>query len=67
MGLKGDIRRFEEYAKIRKYCPYCGHTNSMPIQLNSKICGWCGKKIYRTKEAEFKDKFNVARIKENKK
>lgn len=33
----------------------CGHVIII-IDLPYKICDWCGRKIYRSKKDEFKDK-----------
>lgn len=66
MGIKKDIKMFDFYTKVSQYCPNCGHTMIIPSQINYKICNWCGNKVYRTKECEFKDKFKLAQIKENK-
>lgn len=67
MGLKADIKKADYLAKLRVYCPNCGHSTTMPVFLDKKICSHCGHIIYRTKEIEFKDKLNKARIKEKKK
>lgn len=64
MGMQSDKRRFEYYAKLRVYCPHCGHSNTIPVQIESKICSWCGKRVYREKKFEFEDKLRIAQIKE---
>lgn len=61
-----DLKMFEYYAKIRAYCPNCGHSCDMPINIDKKVCTWCGSMIYRTKEIEFKEKLKKAQIKEKK-
>lgn len=66
MGFKNDKRMFEYYAQMRVYCPVCGHSNTMTKLKDVKICTWCGNKVYRDKEAEFKDKLRIARLKEKK-
>lgn len=66
MGFKTDKRMLEYYQKIKVYCPNCGHSNSMPKWVEIRICSWCGHKVYRTKEIEFKDKLKKAQIKEKK-
>lgn len=66
MSVRSDIRMMEYYAKLRVYCPTCGHSNTMPIQLDKKICSWCGNLVYRTEEIEFKEKLKKAIRKEAK-
>ena len=39
---------------IKFKCPYCGHTNSLPSYVDSKICGWCNKRIKNTSQAYFR-------------
>lgn len=61
---KEDDRMFEEYSKYKIKCKHCGHSTTMPIFLDKKICSWCGNYIFRTKEIEFKHKLNQAINKE---
>lgn len=66
MSIRSDRRMFEYYAKLTVYCPNCGHSNTIPVQLEKKICSWCGHTVYRTKEIEFKEKLIKAQKKEGK-
>ena len=38
----------------------CGKKTIFPplIKKDYKICSWCGRKVYRDKKVEFKDKLN---------
>lgn len=41
-------RPYEYYNKISDInvrCPYCGHTNIMPVFVDTKICHYCKHKI----------------------
>ena len=40
-----DTKAMQEYSKIRVKCKYCGHSNTMPVYLDNKICGFCHKTI----------------------
>lgn len=64
---KRDTRRFKEYAKIRHYCPKCGHTNSMPVFVDYKICSWCKNMVFKDKKTEFEYRINQANIRARKK
>lgn len=33
----------------------CGHVLTI-IKVPYKLCNWCGRKVYRSKKDEFKDK-----------
>lgn len=52
--FKEDDRLFEEYSKHKVKCKHCGHSTTMPVFLDKKICSWCGKYVFRTSEIEFK-------------
>ena len=41
---------------IKVKCPHCGHTNTMPVFVDAKICNWCKNKIYNNSPAYFKYK-----------
>ena len=41
---------------IEMYCPYCGHTNTIPVYVDNKICHWCNHKIRNTTKAYFEKK-----------
>ena len=66
MGLKTDKKRLEAYSKLTIHCPNCGHSILMTSRKNFRICNWCGSKVYRTKEIEFKEKLKLAQIRSNK-
>lgn len=61
-----DAKRFEVISQITVYCPNCGHSLAMSKQTDIRICNWCGVKVYRTKEIEFKEKLKVAQIRSKK-
>lgn len=66
MGIKQDVKRQEQIAQMTIYCPSCGHSMFMAKQTDFKICSWCGVKVYRTKELEFKEKLKIAQIRSKK-
>ena len=51
-----DIKMFKTYSEINVKCKYCGHTNTIPVYLDSKYCGYCKKKIYNKGKLYFKYK-----------
>ena len=46
---------FEKILNEHKVKCECGHTMIL-IDREYTICGWCGRKVYRSKKDEFKDK-----------
>lgn len=66
--MKSSLRRTENPVlyhealnQIRHRCK-CGHTVIIPKFVDKQICDWCGKYVFRTKQAEFnyriKEKLN---------
>ena len=45
----------DKICKFKVKCQHCGHVVIL-IKQNFIICDWCGHKIYRNKQEEFKDK-----------
>lgn len=43
------------YSNYKVRCD-CGHSIFMPHGTIKKICNYCGKYVYESKRAEFKDK-----------
>ena len=50
---KKDIIEDQNREAIKIYCKCCGHTNTIPAFVDSKICRWCGNKIINTTKAHF--------------
>lgn len=55
MSYTSDTKRLRVYTDNRVKCK-CGHSHFMPVFLPYKICGWCGKMVFRNKQEEFKYK-----------
>ena len=55
---KKEIIESENYDSIRVYCPNCKHKNTIPVQVDSKICHWCKKKIMNNTRSHFTYKLN---------
>lgn len=51
-----DTLKLKRYADIKVKCKHCGHTNTMPVFVEEKICSFCKKKIYNNSKAHFKYK-----------
>ena len=60
--MKKNLMTFKE---ISKYCNEiqkfkveckCGHRVMIPFGKDFKICNWCGHKVYRNKNLEFKER-----------
>lgn len=49
-----DEKFLNELSKFKLKCE-CGHT-VMAVRRDFGICSYCGKKVYRYKKDEFKDK-----------
>lgn len=55
MKKRNNIEKFLcEISKFKVKCK-CGHVLVL-INRKSEICGWCGRKVYRSKKDEFEDK-----------
>lgn len=48
-----ETRKFNYYS-FHKYKCVCGHKVIIPKCLKMKICGWCGRYVFRDKKDEFK-------------
>lgn len=48
-----DTKAMKEYSKIRVVCKYCGHSNTMPVFVDNKICSFCNKMIHNNTKAYF--------------
>ena len=46
----------ENRSLIRVYCKYCGHSQSIPVYVDSKICNYCHMLIKNTSRAYFRKK-----------
>lgn len=55
MTFRDIIKQDYDRAKFRRYCK-CGHSIIFPptSKTNIKICGFCGKAIYKNDKIEFK-------------
>ena len=56
---KSTERKESAIAQCKVKCK-CGCVSLITSQRDWKICRWCGHKIYRTKEIEFKYKMKEA-------
>ncbi len=66
-SLRDIIKLQEAYSRNAKKCE-CGHTMAISANTQYVICTWCGRKIFRNKQEEFKYKLGIAkRKKENEK
>lgn len=60
-----EIERLIKFECENTYKCKCGHSLVIYPKENKKLCRWCGKYVYKSKQDEFKDKLiNVIR-KEN--
>ena len=59
LSLKLQAKLDDAKTDLRVYCK-CGHSIFMPVYLKHTICSYCGAKVYRNKNDEFKDKLKVA-------
>jgi ribosomal protein L37AE/L43A len=53
---KQDTKRIETYTNIKVKCPRCGHTQVIPVYLDSNNCSYCGKKLRNNTRLYFKYK-----------
>lgn len=53
--MKEEIKIAEAYSKVRHYCK-CGHTVYVISQNDFDYCNYCGRRVYKNKEIEFKRK-----------
>lgn len=68
MGKKKKKQEIEDDNRrsIQMYCKYCGHTNTIPVYVEEKICRWCKHKIKNTTQAHFSYKImNMLKEKNN--
>lgn len=56
ISWKQDTLKLKRYADIKVKCKHCGHTNTMPVFVEEKLCSFCKKKIYNNSKAHFKYK-----------
>lgn len=56
---------FMTFDEIQKYCNEvqkfkvackCGHKVMIPYNKGSKVCGWCGHKVYKNGFEKFKER-----------
>lgn len=59
MSLK-DIEKTHDVITNYSVKCKCSHSMYMPVYVKFKICGYCGRKVYRNKQEEFKDKIKGA-------
>lgn len=52
--FKKDTKKFNMYSDLSVKCK-CGHSVVM-YNFDKKLCGWCGKYVYKDKQTEFKYK-----------
>ena len=50
---KEDTRAMQEYSKIKVKCKYCGHSNTIPVFMDTKICNYCNNLIHNNTRAYF--------------
>lgn len=48
-----DDKTLESIRRCTNYCPSCGHTIPMPVQINYTICSHCGTKVRNKSKAKF--------------
>lgn len=53
-----------DITKARIKCPSCGHSILIPPKEDKCLCNWCGKYVFKDKQAEFKYKVKEKQIKE---
>ena len=51
-----DTKIMQEYNKIKVKCKCCGHTNTIPVFMDTKICSFCKNKINNNTKTYFKYK-----------
>ena len=49
-----DSRMFRALSEIKVKCKNCGHTMTMPVSIDSKVCSWCKKKVQNNSRRYFK-------------
>ncbi len=56
MGFEKSKKYENEIHKITKVCKCNNRIHFMNINQDCKICEICGRKVFRNKQAEFRDK-----------
>ena len=51
---------FDIYLSASIKCPYCGHSCHF-FKMDKIVCDWCGKYVFKTKQAEFEYKLKSRR------
>ncbi len=54
-SIREQLKLDNEKAKYRVYCK-CGHSMFMPVYVKNRICGYCGRKVYRNEKEKFMEK-----------
>lgn len=53
--MKDDIKIADDLSEVRKYCK-CGHVVYLLNKYDFSYCGYCGRRVYKNDEIEFKRK-----------
>ena len=53
LTIKEYKRMTNEYDKIKYRC-VCGHKVVIPKWVDKRVCSWCGRYVFKSKEDEFK-------------
>lgn len=54
MGKISDIEKYASVITANSTKCKCGHTVTIPPQLDKVLCSWCGKYVFKSAEVEFK-------------
>ena len=54
-GFKKMSKYEDEMSSLKVKCE-CSHTMVIPKRIDSVICSYCKKRVYRTPEIEFREK-----------
>lgn len=61
-----DTKLFNERTHSKTTCE-CGHRVLISNKKDRQICSWCGKYVFKNKQAEFRYKFKENLVKEKRK
>ena len=53
---KKDDKMFETYNEIKVKCKHCGHTNKIPVYVDTQNCWFCHIKLQNNTKSYFKYK-----------
>lgn len=60
-----DTKIFDSVNKIKVKCKFCGHTETIPVFLDEKLCSQCKRMIINTTTSHFKYKMRKELEKNN--